>query len=177
MLRAARRDRQCLAVGLDTDAAAMREASHRAARPQARGGAPNALFLAADALAVPDVFDGCLDEVRITLPWGALLRATIAPDADFGPRVVRTLRSAGVLRLLLSLTERDARGPGMVDEAAAAEVAARWQPYGLSCHDLRRATASDIADLGSTWAKRLGVPARRPAWVIELGTDGAHRDV
>jgi hypothetical protein len=177
VLRAARRDGECLAVGLDTDAAAMREASHRAARPQARGGLPNALFLAADGLAVPDVFHGRLDEARITLPWGALLRATLAPDADFGRRVVATLRPTGVLRLFLSLTERDARGPGILDEPSAAEVVARWQRHGLRCRELRPATASDVANLGSTWAKRLGIPARRPAWVILLGTDGAYRDV
>jgi hypothetical protein len=31
---------------------------------------------------------------------------------------------------------------------------------------LRPACEADVARLGSSWAKRLGIPTRRPAWVL-----------
>jgi len=42
-----------LAIGLDAHAAAMAEASRRAARPALKGGLPNAMFLLAAAEAIP----------------------------------------------------------------------------------------------------------------------------
>ena len=32
--------------------------------------------------------------------------------------------------------------------------------------DHRAATAADVVALGSSWAKRVGIPARRPAWLL-----------
>jgi hypothetical protein len=37
---------------------------------------------------------------------------------------------------------------------------------GVRVIERRAATAADMADLGSSWARRLGVPARRPAFVL-----------
>jgi hypothetical protein len=37
---------------------------------------------------------------------------------------------------------------------------------GLSIEACREATTADVEALGSTWAKRLGVPRQRPAFVL-----------
>jgi hypothetical protein len=69
---------------------------------------------------------------------------------------------------VVSVTERDevARagcrpGAAVLDPFAAALLAAGLEPT-----HRRRVTAADVATLGSTWAKRLAIPARRPAWSL-----------
>ena len=91
MLRAARNDPGVLSIGVDADASGLREASRRAAGPTRKGGLPNALFLVGDASAALAMFRGQVDEVRITLPWGSLLRAVLDGDRGFVLAVVGSL--------------------------------------------------------------------------------------
>jgi tRNA G46 methylase TrmB len=76
-----------LAIGVDTNASGFREASRRAAR----GGAPNALFLVADASAALESLRGRVHELRITLPWGSLLRAVAEGEQAFAHAVAGSL--------------------------------------------------------------------------------------
>jgi hypothetical protein len=68
---------------VDTNAAALAEASRRAPR--------NALFLVADALEGVQALCGRLDEVRITLPWGSLLRRLVEGEREFALAVAGAL--------------------------------------------------------------------------------------
>jgi hypothetical protein len=91
VLRAARNDQCVLAIGVDTDASGLREASRRAAGPARKGGLPNALLLVGDASAALGMLRGQVDEVRITLPWGSLLRSVLDGDRGFVLAVVGSL--------------------------------------------------------------------------------------
>ena len=73
------------------------------------------------------------------------------------------------MQVLVSVTERDAPALGV----RADQGAALLDPFrrvlleaGLERAACRPVTAADVAALGSTWAKRLGIPARRPAWLL-----------
>jgi 16S rRNA (adenine(1408)-N(1))-methyltransferase len=91
VLRAARRDPTALVIGVDADASSLREVSRRADRPPGRGGAPNAVFVVADATAALQALLGRVDEVRITLPWGSLLRAVLDGERAFALAVAGSL--------------------------------------------------------------------------------------
>ena len=80
-----------LVIGVDTNASGFREASRRAARPAARGGVPNALFLVADASAALEGLRGRVTELRITLPWGSLLLAVVEGEREFAHAVAGSL--------------------------------------------------------------------------------------
>jgi hypothetical protein len=72
-----------------------------------------------------------------------------------------------VVRILVSVTERDAPHLGELyatDAAILGPFKHALSEAGLRDIRCRRARADDVAELGSTWAKRLGIPARRPAW-------------
>jgi 16S rRNA (adenine(1408)-N(1))-methyltransferase len=168
VMAAARADATTLCVGIDTDAAAPREASSRAARPAHRGGLPNALFLAADGRTLPEAFRGRIDEVRIILPWGSLLRAVLAADPDLVSAVASGLRPGGRARVLVSLTPRDmpALGALAVDQPLVV-LARSLEGAGLEVAGPRAVTADDLASLRSSWARRLGIPTRRPATLLE----------
>lgn len=69
----------------------MREASRRAAGPVHKGGLPNALFLVGDAGAALAMLQGRVDELRITLPWGSLMRVVLGGERDFARSVAGSL--------------------------------------------------------------------------------------
>ncbi|MET0772834.1 MAG: hypothetical protein ABWZ82_07110 [Candidatus Limnocylindrales bacterium] len=169
MLSAARRAPDEVVLGLDADATRMREASHRAARPRAKGGLPNAWFAVAAAEALPGALDGRVDETRVTLPWGSLLRGALGPETWFLEAIGRISRPDGSLRMLLSVTPRDGVGDiRSLDGPALPGLARRYREAGWVVLDARDATPDDVTRSGSSWAKRLGIPNRRPAAVLQL---------
>jgi hypothetical protein len=76
---------------VDTDASGMREVSHRSGKPVRKGGLTNALFLVEDASAALALLRGRVDELRITLPWGSLLRTVLEGERDFALAVAGSL--------------------------------------------------------------------------------------
>jgi hypothetical protein len=76
------------------------------------------------------------------------------------------------VQVLVSVVERDLAAVGRTS-AAGADVFAPLRralcEAGLADLSVRPATAADVDSLGSSWAKRLGVPARRPAWLLSAG--------
>jgi hypothetical protein len=73
------------------------------------------------------------------------------------------------LRTLVSVVERDLPALGL-HVSPGADVLPRFasavQIAGLQISSSRPAQREDVVDLGSSWAKRLGIPARRPAWLL-----------
>lgn len=147
----------------------MREASHRAARAPAKGGLPNAWFAVAAAETTPALLDERVGTLLVTLPWGSLLRGVLAPEPWFGPVAARLLRTNGELRMLLSVTPRDGGPLATLDDAAMERLAARYAAPGWDVLEARPAAPEDVDRTGSSWAKRLGIPLRRDAWVLRLG--------
>jgi 16S rRNA (adenine(1408)-N(1))-methyltransferase len=161
-----------LVVGIDPDANALRQRSAAAARRPDRGGLPNALFLVASAETLPHDLSGIASEIRVTLPWGALLRGATAPEPWFAALIRRLPAPRGRIAMVLSVVPSD-HLPGMpqLDAASAEALAARYRSAGLSVHGIAPVTGAQVAELGSSWAKRLGIPTRREAWRIILGVD------
>ncbi|CAN5778772.1 N/A [soil metagenome] len=171
VLHVARRRPEALIIGVDTAAEAMRETSRRAARRPGAGGAPNALFLVGDATRLDglEVLAGRVDEVRVSLPWGSLARAVLDAEPSFIDRLVVLLRPGGRVRLLMSLVDRDGGlGRPPLSEGQVRRLAADLAVDRLTIREVRAATSEDVSATGSSWAKRLGVPSRRPAWLVEL---------
>lgn len=164
-----------LVIGIDPDANALRERSAAAARRPDRGGLPNALFLVASAETLPPDLTAIAHELRVTLPWGALLRGATAPEPWFVALLRRSSASGGTISLVLSVVPSD-HLPGMprLDAASAAALAGRYVSAGLSVRDVAPVTGAQAVDLGSSWAKRLGIPSRREAWRFVLGGDAFH---
>jgi 16S rRNA (adenine(1408)-N(1))-methyltransferase len=152
VVRAARGRPDVLFIGLDADPTRMRRASQHAPA--------NAIFVVAGAEALPAELDGAVSELSIYFPWGSLLKGLVGPSPAILGGVARVLRPGGTLTALLSITERDGGGPlgpTSIDRAAYACCELRvteWRP----------ATAAEIAESDSSWAKRLGAATRRPVW-------------
>ena len=100
--RFAREHPNWLAIGLDTDREALRRAAQRAARRPERGGAPNTLFVAADAQHPPPELNGAARRLTIHFPWSALLRLILNEPAAFATLADRLCADEATLELVLN---------------------------------------------------------------------------
>jgi 16S rRNA (adenine(1408)-N(1))-methyltransferase len=151
----------------------MAESSRRAARRTARGGLPNALFVAAAAERLPSEIHGVADELTISFPWGSLLRGVLALDETAAAGIASLLAPAGVATAMFSIEDRDGLDLPRLDADGACEaVRERWSDHGLQVRGLRRASAAEIAATRSTWARRLAAGRDRAVWRLDLRRDG-----
>ncbi len=160
-----------LVIGIDATAAAMREASQRAARR----GPPNALFLAAGVEMLGDtLLAGRADLVTVTMPWASLLRGVVGLDPAAMAGIASVVAPGGRIVALTSIAPID-RIPGIatLDAARADDIRRAWAEVGIELRSMRPATADDIATTGSSWARRLrsGTPDR-VVWRLESGRVG-----
>lgn len=164
VLARAAEDPDRLVVGIDANAAAMARASRRAEKR----GLQNAVFLAADATALPPQLAGLADTLTIHFPWGLLLHAAARADES----LTRLVRPGGCLRLLISASARDATSglAGLQPALIANAYAAR----GFSVAEMRAAGLADAVAAHSSWGKRLlrSAAAERACWLFDLRADG-----
>jgi 16S rRNA (adenine(1408)-N(1))-methyltransferase len=161
VLALARREPDALVVGLDAGPDAMRKAALRAAAKPAKGGQPNALFVWAAVEQLPAELTG-VTEVHVLMPWGSLLRAMVSPDIDVLRRIAA--RCAPGARFLVTLNLHAWRPPvpevGAASEptpaSAADELAAAYAGAGWTLASADYLDDAQIAELGTSWTKRLG---------------------
>jgi 16S rRNA (adenine(1408)-N(1))-methyltransferase len=156
-----------LILGVDASAAGMAEASRRAAASPRRGGRSNALFVVAAAEALPVDLDGLAELVTVNFPWASLLRGALGAEPELLGSVARVMRPLARMELLVSVTDRDrASGLPPLDGHDLAGLAKVYAGNGLELCQARPATAAEVAATRSTWGKRLGAGAERPAWLL-----------
>ncbi|HUG30737.1 MAG TPA: hypothetical protein VMQ65_09540 [Candidatus Limnocylindria bacterium] len=162
MLAIAAREPRTLAIGLDANAAAMAEASRRAAGPARKGGLANAAFILAAAEAPPSELCGAGARVTVLFPWGSLLRGCVGGDAPVAAGVAGLVAPGGALELLLAPSVRDGLdGLPLEPNELAAAVQGAFEGFDLGMELARPALDAEVRASGSTWARRLG--SQRPA--------------
>jgi hypothetical protein len=156
-----------LVLAVDASHTAMRESSWRAGRSARRGGLPNAMFIASSLAGLHGELAGMASLVTVHFPWGSLLDGAIGRDPPGTERLARLVATGGILRLLVSASERDAaRGMTAIHPGAVLEVFAAHRFVAQAC---RPATRDDVRQAHSTWGRRLFPGSgNRLAWLIEL---------
>jgi 16S rRNA (adenine(1408)-N(1))-methyltransferase len=118
------------------------------------------LFVAAAVEAIPDELEAIADEVRITFPWGSLLRGVVGADEAIVAGIARVAKPGAEVRAMFSVTDRDGLAlDGAVDRAA-------FDAHGMCIVEERPATADEIAATASSWARRLRAGEDRPVTVV-----------
>ena len=161
MLAAAAARPDTLVVGIDANASGMADASRRAAR---RGALPNALFAVAAAEQPPPALHARADELTITFPWGSLLRGVLGAEDRVLAGIAALLAPGATARVLVSVVPRD----GVPPIPPAERLAAAYAPHGLALVETRAATPAEVAESGSSWAKRLRAGTARPVTLLRL---------
>ena len=156
MLATAAAEPTTLAIGIDADAASMAEASRRAARPERRGGLPNARFIVAAVELLPVELASLAGSVTVQLPWGSLLSGCLGGRPDVAAGIAGLVAPGGILELLLAPAPRDRLAELPTDTDAIRNAVARaFGPHGLRVVEAHPVTGDELRASHSTWAKRL----------------------
>ena len=157
--RFAREFGNCLAVGVDSDRNALREAAKLAERKPARGGAPNALHVAARAEELPQELHGAADWITIYFPWAALLRMILSGDEQ----LVQMLSALAAPQARLSIVLNAEAAPDGFNRPEPATVSRSLEePLNAAGFRLTKSDWSDAAAAPpSTWGGRLVKGSRR----------------
>ena len=151
--RFAREYDNVLAIGIDPDRNALREAAKLAERKPARGGAPNALYAAASAEALPAELQATADWITIYFPWSALLRMIL--DGHEGLADILNTLAAPRARLSIVLNA-EAAPDGFANPEPSALMRALNGPLESAGFRVTRVEWLDASSAPpTTWAGRL----------------------
>ncbi|HEV2236415.1 MAG TPA: class I SAM-dependent methyltransferase [Ktedonobacterales bacterium] len=142
---AALADPAIFAIGLD--------ACREQLRQTARTAPPNALYVIANALALPRELDARATHLTINFPWGSLLAGLLAGDPALVARLAAIARPGTALDVRLNAGALAEAGATLEDGAAAVRAALVAAGFAL-----RRPVALGPAELRAcptTWAHRL----------------------
>jgi 16S rRNA (adenine(1408)-N(1))-methyltransferase len=139
------RNRQIGAIGVDLCAANLRAASRTAGE--------NALFIVADALALPEELAGVATRVTIHFPWGSLLRGLLTGHRGLLCGFTTIGNDETQLDLLLNAGALAEAGWSF--ELGVTHVISNLCHAGFNVEAARPLNTAELRAVPSTWAKRL----------------------
>jgi 16S rRNA (adenine(1408)-N(1))-methyltransferase len=157
----ARSNPDVLVVGLDAGPDAMRKTAARAAAKPTKGGLPNAQFVWASVEQLPAELTGAT-EVHVLMPWGSLLRALVLPDEAVLRRIAAACALGAQFLVTLNLhawrppVPEVGAAPEPTPESALGELVAAYGRAGWRLDSADYLADPQIAELGTSWTKRLG---------------------
>lgn len=167
--RAALARPQRLIIAIDAVREDLAEISARAAKHPEHGGAPNALFVVANAEHLPKELSRIADEILVTLPSASLMRGILLGDVALLGNIARLGRKGA--RIKVAFNARISSQPPLRDAATLPDItplytrdiiAPAFAATGVRVSKARWMSPDDVARLDTTWSKRLsrGTPPR-----------------
>lgn len=150
--RAAERDKNLFAIGIDT----CRENLIRHSRVASK----NALFLVADACDLPAELYGLASLITVNFPWGSLLLALLEGDSGLFTGIAGSLRPHALLRICVNAEAIGEAGYALTEGAEL--VVANLHRSGFVLQKQAPLAPIELKSFPTTWAKRLAF-GRNPA--------------
>jgi 16S rRNA (adenine(1408)-N(1))-methyltransferase len=153
-----------LFIGVDANAAGLRDLSGRAAREGRR----NVAYVRAAAEALPPELEGIADRLTVVLPWGSLLAAVALPSVQVLRGLRRICQPGALVTVVLgsdpSRDQAELRRLGLppleVDDLAA-RITPGYEEAGLRIERVRAMSAEEVAGFPTTWVRRLAFGGTR----------------
>ena len=155
VVHAARAHRQQFALGVDACRENLRVAS--------RSAPANALFVIANACALPEELYGIATRVTINFPWGSLLAGLLAGDPALMDGLSAVMRPGAQVEVRLNASALAEAGHTLV--SGGEQVYERLLEFGFRAARPVRLAADTLRSYPSTWAKRLAF-GRAPEAVL-----------
>lgn len=161
-----------LFIGIDANAAGLRELSNRAFRARV----PNLLYVRAAAEDLPTELAGLADRVSVVLPWGSLLAAVARPSVSVLSGVRALCQPDAKLTVVLALdADRDRSQVQRLGLATPlgddleSRLTHGYREAGFRILSLR--TSEELRRWPSTWASRLAWGRSQSVWELEARAD------
>lgn len=156
----------CGVIGVDLVTATMQHA--------ARTGESNALFVVADAVALPDDLRQVATRVTINFPWGSLLRGLLAGETGLLRGLSMVGRGGAMLDIMVNAGALAEAGWSL--EAGGGQVVAALRAGGVRVGAVSLLTAPELRSQPTTWAKRIAFGRDPRALRIAASLCSAHSE-
>lgn len=166
VLHTARNRPHSLVIGIDTCREQLRYASRKAP--------PNAVFIIANALTLPEGLNELATQVSINFPWGSLLGGLLDKEQGLLDGLCMVMRPEGSVEVRLNagaLLEL-----GWEPCIAVARVWRNMRDYGYEAALPAGLDAQALCAFPSTWAKRLAYGRAPHAYLLQAASPAAHRE-
>jgi len=142
----ARREPDCLVIGIDLCRENLREVSRRA--PE------NALYLIADALALPAELAGVATRISINFAWGSLIQGLLRVELGLYDSLRRLAASSCTL-LDIKLNERALAVAGCLLDDGERQLRANLREAGCQLESFAVLDRVALRNCQTSWAKRI----------------------
>jgi 16S rRNA (adenine(1408)-N(1))-methyltransferase len=133
-------------IGIDT----CRENLHQVSRKAL----PNALYLIANAEALPEELSGLASHITVNFPWGSLLKGLLTGGSRVIGNLLMIAQPGATLAIVLNSSALQKEGLSL--EQGGAMVQHALQMGGFDVHTPVTLDAEALRRYPTTWAKRLG---------------------
>jgi 16S rRNA (adenine(1408)-N(1))-methyltransferase len=148
-----------LFIAIDSQRSGLAFASAKAAKNPARGGAPNAIFVAASIRQMPRTLARVADEVLVTLPTGNLALGILLGDEQVAGGLAILGRKGARIKIVLNKqlggTEAGRRLPDVTPLYTRDIIAPPLAAKGVRVSKARWMTPEEVAKLDTTWSKKI----------------------
>lgn len=141
----ARKHPERFVIGVDACRENLRDASRRAPS--------NALYLVANALALPTPLDGLATRLTINFPWGSLLRGLLDEESGLPLRLTRLVRSRGLVQVRLNAGALGEAGYALGD--GMRQVRRLLRAAGFTVAAAETLGPRELRAVPTSWAQRL----------------------
>lgn len=149
-------------IGIDANAAALKEISTKATRKPAKGGLNNVLFVQAAVENLPEELNGVADEIHIHFPWGSLLRAVATGDKDVLENLRRICAHDCLLEIVIGIDEERDKSeierlglPPLTAEYLTKVLTTKYNSVGFEVIESGVLSPADWSGLETSWARKL----------------------
>ena len=162
----ARRYPERFVIGIDTCRENLQQVSHKPL--------PNALYLIANAEAIPVELSGLASHITVNFPWGSLLKGLL----NGGSKIIENLRMiaqpGGSLEIVLNSSALLNEGLSLEQGGVMVREALRMS--GFDVKPLVMLDAEALRHYPTTWAKRLGYGRDPQALLLSAFCPGSKED-
>ena len=168
--RKAQTESQSLVIGIDPAEKPLK----RGARKAQRAKLENVLFLVESAENLPESLDGKVNELRVFLPWGKLLEIMVGKDKEALRALAKLLKEDGNMQTVLGYhieaepTEiKRLKLPELTETYIENVLVPAYRDAGLQVTKTEEMNKVQLAELGTSWGKKLAQGQQRPLIFIE----------
>lgn len=166
-------------IGVDASPKALEKISEKIHRKPAKGGLPNVLFVQAAVENLPAELDGVADEVHVHFPWGSLLGAVAAGDAEVLCNLRRVCAPNCLLEVVIGVDPARDRAelerlglPELSPSYLETVLAQKYSRAGFDVTETGSLSQADWSRLQTSWARRLqGNIERAVVYLIARAVD------
>jgi 16S rRNA (adenine(1408)-N(1))-methyltransferase len=163
-----------LFIGVDAAAENMMEYSLRALKKPDKGGAANAVYLAASAEDLPPQLDGLAHEIYVILPWGSLLEGIVKGGRAVLDGLARIARPGAVLDLFFTYSHLHEEGeiskrelPGLSLAYIEDTLTPLYRECGIVLSEKEIIGNEELRLYETHWARKLGFGKSRTVFHVK----------